>query len=452
MADMHAALLDPEHAAPPLAPPSRWGAKVLGAVAGATMIYGVHCGLLPFDTPLATVSLSANSADVVALVDWHEMSGVYAPGFAPSATGVGTDSVARPLEEAKTACLATAGCRAVTCSSGNVASCTLRKGAETMPSPSGEVTFMPKPSAMAATLELNSTEIDASNRNFISTFLLFLGRLAIVAYFVKWGVIDNFKTRDSTTVQDQAHSRKSGIAVIDQKLQKVPAPAKTKLMVVIPLFGAVLLLIDKTLPGALLLVLFLAPSTFWQFHARHGVLQPAKDNGQDDPSVTTWKNLSLVGALCIFVGFRIPVAGAPLVLVGRLLWTVTFWGLGTSEYGGLPNLEEQLTHVSLLNRKILGSKIADILVFIVRMAAVEAAALGVIAAVAPIFGVSRFFVVAANVCGFFYYGVYFWQAFAQYKKLKDQEVSDTVKNENLHRLLKNIALLGAALCLIAYEI
>jgi len=449
MADKHAPLLDPGHEAPRRA--RSWCRCVMICVPATLAV--VTIGGYYVQSKLDHMSIGfAADPSAVTLLDWQELPGVYAPGFAPNPAGAGTDSVARPLGEAKAACLATPECRAVTCRSGNLASCTLRKAAQTIPSPSGEVTFMPKPSAMASDLELNSVEINASNRNFISILLLFIGRLAIVAYFAKWGVLDNFKSRDDNSMQDKAHSRKSGIQAIDEHLEKVPAPAKTNLMVVIPLLGCVLLLIGKSLPGALLLVAFLAPSTYWQYRTRHGELRPVIDDGQDDPSVTAWKNLSLVGALCIFVGFRIPVAGAPLVLVGRLLWTVTFWGLGTSEYGGLPNLEEQLTHISLLNREVLGSKIADSLVFIVRMAAVEAAALGVIAAVAPVFGVSRFFVVASNLCGIFYYGVYFWQAVAQYKRLSAQDVDSAVSNENLHRLLKNIALLGAALCLIAYEI
>eukprot|EP00451_Oxyrrhis_marina_P010687 CAMPEP_0204318754 /NCGR_PEP_ID=MMETSP0469-20131031/6713_1 /ASSEMBLY_ACC=CAM_ASM_000384 /TAXON_ID=2969 /ORGANISM="Oxyrrhis marina" /LENGTH=399 /DNA_ID=CAMNT_0051299847 /DNA_START=46 /DNA_END=1245 /DNA_ORIENTATION=- len=287
---------------------------------------------------------------------------------------------------------------------------------------------------------------DTHGRGLLPAVLMFLGRFAICLYFLQWGVIDNAKGFELKA--KHAEERKFGNAKLDELAGRASSKQRATVMVVLPLLGMVFLLIGQTFLGSLCLLLFLAPSTYWQFRDRHGECAREVDDGRDTPAVCFHKNVSLCGALLVFLGFSIPVLGAILALVGRILWTTVFWSMGTNEHGGMSLAEAQLEKQSFLRKQLLGQPLSAVIIFILRMAAVEAGALGFVSAIAPMFGLSRFFTLAANFCGLAFLTVYMFNSLLEFKQIKVAEY----KMEAWQRELKSLALYGAAVCMIAYQL
>mmetsp|Transcript_74054 Transcript_74054/g.197444 ORF Transcript_74054/g.197444 Transcript_74054/m.197444 type:complete len:402 (+) Transcript_74054:71-1276(+) len=287
---------------------------------------------------------------------------------------------------------------------------------------------------------------DTHGRGLIPMVLMFLGRLAVCAYFLQWGVIDNAKGFELKA--KHAQERKFGNDKLDEVAAKFDSKKRATVMVVLPALGMLLLLAGQTFLGSLFLLLFLAPSTYWQFRDRHGEQPMNVDDGRDTPAVCFHKNVSLCGALLVFLGFSIPVLGAILALAGRLLWTTVFWSMGTNEHGGMDLAEDALARQSFLQKRVLDRPLSSLIIFVLRMAAVEAGALGFVSAIAPLFGLSRFFTLASNICGLAFLTVYMYNSVLVFKQIKVEEY----KVEARQRELKSLALYGAAICLIAYQL
>mmetsp|Transcript_36858 Transcript_36858/g.88705 ORF Transcript_36858/g.88705 Transcript_36858/m.88705 type:complete len:372 (-) Transcript_36858:230-1345(-) len=302
-------------------------------------------------------------------------------------------------------------------------------------------------SEVAEPVELNESET-SSHRDLISQWSLFLGRGLVCLYFLKWGSYDNFMNRDSK--QSHAEGKAFGNEQFDEHFKKVPGPVRLAAMVLLPLVGSLMLLLGHSLPGTLLLLCFFMPSVYWQYNDSKHQDDASHSDGTDDKQTNFMKNLSVLGLLFIFLGLRITALGAIMVLFGRFLWTSAFWHMGMKQDAGLPELETNMEKAhSIFDKElpIIKVKVAKFYVVLVRGAAIEGACLGIIAVLGPLFDLSRFCMIASNICIVVYMVVHTQQSLSVWLANKGGEKGDGT----LDVFLRNLCILGGSFCLIAYE-